>query len=268
MIRKISRMLAYRRLLRSGHPNLKVLRVTKQTHLHQAKRLHAEVYLENGYIEPGHIDANGTISVEHDPYQSHATYFVVVEMNGSEEQIVATARQIHPKGKKGHASFPTMEKLKLENNVRKAIESLDPMQCVEISALAKRKGYSSFASFLIYRALWQHSVRAQHQLWLMACDAIYYNRLKFLFRDALMQIGEETFYMGSRVIPAALEVDRSLDIMISNSRSLNPAQRLLHREYIRFFLEGLPTKYLKPHHLRALNYSRGDEVLRDAVDEA
>jgi hypothetical protein len=242
---------------------MRVFEVTKDQHLAQAKKLHASVYLENGYIGREHINNNGLMTKKHDPYQNHSTYFAVLEKHGREERVIATARQIEPKGRKGHASFPTIEKLELEPNVERAIHALNPADCVEISGLAKQTGYSSYASFLLYRAMWQHSLREKHQLWLMAADVRVFNNLKFLFGDALVQIGEKTHYMGSYVVPAALEVDRSLDVFIRNSRSFNPGLRLLHREYIRFFLEGLPAKYLKPRQLSDLRLSKLEGIQKE-----
>ena len=240
-------------MLQKGRPGLRAVRIKKDDHLDEAKKLHAEVYLDHGYIEAMHVNSKGHMKLNHDPYQAHADYFAVIEKQGSKEAIVATARQIYPKGIKGHASFPTMSKLELEPNVRQAIESLNPAECIEISALAKKKGFTSFASFMLYRAMWQYSLKTHHKIWIMACDARLYGNLKFLFGDALQQIGKKTHYMGSDVVPAILEVDRSLDVFISGAKSLNPTRRLLHREYIRFFLDGLPAKYLRPRQLSELH---------------
>ena len=143
MFRHIRKMFEYTRLLKTPHTHLRVVMVTKDLHLKQAKSLHAQVYLENGFIADKQLNRNGHIKLEHDPYQAHSGYFVVIEKLGRVERVVATARQIKATGHKGHASFPTMAKLKLEPHVRSAIESLDPKDCVEISALAKEKGYTT-----------------------------------------------------------------------------------------------------------------------------
>jgi hypothetical protein len=100
----------------------------------------------------------------------------------------------------------------------------------------------------------------------MACDARVYKHLKFLFSDALVQVGPKTHYMGSAVIPAVLEVDRSLDVVISRSRSLNPLLRRLHIQLIKFFLAGLPAKYLKPRQLSALNIRTMDELASESEE--
>ena len=74
----------------------------------------------------------------------------------------------------------------------------------------------------------------------MSCDVRLYRRLKFLFGDALTQVGKESYYMGSMVVPAALEVEHSLQVVQAGERSHNPLQRQLRRAMVKFFLEGLP----------------------------
>jgi hypothetical protein len=251
MFSRLKKTLETTKLLKTAHPNLRPMLVKTNEQLSKAKQLHASVYLANGYIEKSHVNNKGHITLAQDPYQEHSQYFVVAERGTGE--VVATARQIGVSGRKGHLSFPTLKHIEIDEQVRQALGALDPKNCVEISALAKKKGYTSYASFMIYRALWQHSLRSRHQVWLMACDARVYKHLKFLFADALTQVGKETIYMGSTVVPAVLEVDRSLDVVIGRSRSINPALRALHKELIRFFLAGLPAKYLKPRQLTELH---------------
>jgi hypothetical protein len=208
--------------------------------LRAAQKLHAAVYLERGFIESQHLNKDGRMAVRHDPYQKHADYFAVVEGVGKNQRVIATARQITARPEQGYVSFPTLAKLGIDPSIRQAIESLSPTTCVEISGLAKTKGYSSYATFLLYRSLWQHSLQQKHQVWVMACDAQVYARLKYFFGDALLQIGGKVHYMGSDVVPAILEVDRSLGILQKKTRSLNFARQQLRREMTRFFLDGLP----------------------------
>ena len=53
------------------------VKVASGADLIKAKQLHASVYLDRKYI-PEEFVKNGVIDLEHDPYQQHATYFIVV----------------------------------------------------------------------------------------------------------------------------------------------------------------------------------------------
>ena len=214
--------------------------VTEKTFLKQAKLLHAEVYLQRNFITADQLDRNGHLSVDHDPYQNHADYFVVSHAVDGELTVVATARQIKVNGEAGHASFPTISKLKLYAQNKAMIERVDPADCVEISALAKKRGHSSFATLMLYRQMWHHSLREHHVLWLMACDEAVFTQLKDLFGDALTQIGPKAFYMGSWVVPAALEVNSTLRAISTTRSGLNPVKRALKRDLVNFFSRGLP----------------------------
>ncbi len=253
MIRKIKKLISLRTDLREGtDTRYQVSFVTEEYLLRVAQRLHAKVYLERKFIEEHHLTEDGRISIDSDPYQEHADYFIVNHIADGNSEVVATARQITVHSQKGHMSFPTIEKLPLYPKDLAAIKSLDPLNCVEISGLAKHRGHSSYAALLLYRAMWQHSVRSGHQLWLMACDAQVYSQLKFMFGDALTQIGEPTVYMGSEVIPAALEVHQSLGAIMKAARGINPLRRTMKLELVKFFVRGLNPDLLTPQHVAEL----------------
>jgi hypothetical protein len=145
-----------------------------------------------------------------------------------------------------------MKQLAIYPKMKKFIEDFDPHYCVEISGLAKAKGEDPFITFLLYRQMWQYSVKHGHKLWIMACDDALYKRFKFLFGDALIQIGDKSFYMGSDVMPVAVEVQRALANMIQASQSLNPYKRKLRKELLGFFLHGLPHSYLESQYAEGL----------------
>jgi hypothetical protein len=242
MLTKIRKTLGYRKLLYGGDSSHKVYLVETDPHLKQAQYLHAAIYIERGYITEDELGPDRRMHLRADPYQAHAQYFVVTNesQNGA---VVATARQINAVEARGHASFPTVEKLKLYQSIRDAIEKVDPAHCVEISALAKAHGASSSAVLMLYRTMWQYSLTQGHRLWLMSVDSAAYARLKFLFGDALVRIGDNTIYMGSEVVPAMLEVERSLAPLKREGRSWHPVKRMMRREMVKFLLVGLGDEY-------------------------
>jgi len=209
----------------------------------EAKRLHAKIYLHRGYVAPGDVGPDAILNKQADPYQEHSEYFVVRNHGALEQPVVAAARQIVAHPERGHDSFPTLKELKLYPEMRQSILALDPAKCVEISGLAKDHGVDSSAAMILYRALWHHSLRQGHHVWLMACDAHVYSNLEFLFGDALTRIGDNTFYMGSEVVPAMLEVHRSIDPLMQDTKSLNPFKRSMKRSLVGFFMQGLSLKF-------------------------
>lgn len=217
---------------------------TKNKHaVDEAKRLHAKMYLHSGYVSADEIGKNKILRKSIDPYQAHANYFIVRNHAQPHKPVVATARQIHHVHKHGHNSFPTIKELELYPEIKKSILALDPAKCVEISGLAKDHDVSSAAAMILYRALWHHSLRRGHHVWLMACDARVFKNLEFLFGDSLIRIGDNTFYMGSEVVPAMFEVHRSIDPLIQDTKSRNPYMRGMKRNLVHFFMQGLSVKF-------------------------
>jgi N-acyl-L-homoserine lactone synthetase len=170
-----------------------------------AKKLHAGEYLARGFIEEQDI-TNGIIHERSDPYQKHATYFVVK----NRRNVVGVARQIVYKGS-GNVkdSFPILDKANIYSRYRTKIESQHPRTIVEISALVKKRGESSIVPIVLYRSLWQYSRKHGHSYWIMACDERLYHRLRMLFGPAILQIGKLTPYFGGDVVPAALHIPSS-----------------------------------------------------------
>ena len=186
----------------------KVQRLDDKKFLRAAKQLHAEVYLGRNFVMERDVH-KGVITVRADPYQDHADYFGVIDKES--DTVVAIARQIHH-----NAEFPLPIFKHLD--LKKDYTQVEPSEIVEISAFAKRRGVDSRALLLLFHEMFSHSRSKGHQYWLMAVDKKVYARMKTLFGPVLRRIGPETFYMGSDVIPA--EVD------------MGEAERLLRRSYL------------------------------------
>ncbi len=228
----------YRRLLKNrSHDDYQVKRVSEAAYIAAARRLHAAVYMDRGYVGPEAITKTGQLRVSHDPYQRHADYFVAFSQIGGQLAVVATARQIIARRDHGHNSFPMYRHLQLYALQRHRIAQMDPSQCVEISALARRRGESAVLALLLYRAMWRHSLAAGHKQWLMACDIVLYRRLRQLFGPAVEQAGPPAFYMGSRVVPAIINVADSLAWVQRVSNNRNPLRNRLRWQVARFLLE-------------------------------
>lgn len=210
----------------------------------EAQKLHAAVYLRLGFVDEKDIK-KGKMTREFDPHQQHALYFILKE-KGKDGRIhvAATARQIQYKPEKGFLSFPLIEKAELGTKVLKDLISHDPNKCVEISGLAKHRETAGVSVLLLYRALWHHSLRQDHQLWIMACDPRLYQKLRILFGPAIQQVGRETQYKGASIIPAMLKPQEALNEFIRISRRRAWMFGVSRRELIGFFVEGLPPAFI------------------------
>lgn len=196
--------------------------------LHHAKRLHADTYVRHGYFDPTDINDSGHIHHDKDPYQHHAQYFAVVDNEGD---VVAVARQIHHQT--GSTSLPVFDHLKLDKEYR----HLHPSQIVELSAFAKRPGADSRALILLFREMLKHSKDRQHRYWLMAVDTTVYARLKTLFGPVIRKIGPETFYLGSNVVPAEIDIDMAPRYLKQGYRRTVPPLRNLRKFLYSSFTE-------------------------------
>lgn len=193
--------------------------------LQQAKRLHASVYLARDYITNDDI-RDGIMHERADPYQNHASYFVVKKQG----RVIATARQIiHIDGRAHHDIFPTLKETAVHERSRRHIVKLPVERIVEISALVKQPGESSIVPLVLYRAMWHHSL-SRHSLWIMACDMRVYDRLKVLFGPAVRVIGKKTYYMGSYVMPVMLEPHGGLITLIKHAHVSLPVRRVINRQ--------------------------------------
>lgn len=252
--RQFDSLKAYHHLLTTNATDGHTVAFAKDDELRlQAQLLHATVYRQRGYIRENELAPDGRISHEVDPYHRHSLYFIVLRRDEhGHEKVVATARQINALSEKGHASFPTIEHLDLYPKALTALHKLDPEGCVEISALAKQRGASTIAPLMLYRLMWQYSIKKGHHTWVLACDTNVYKRLKLLFGETFDQIGDETFYLGSDVVPAKIQIDKSIDAIFSGLRSRNPAKRAVQRYLVPFMLDGLPPEYFNAEHTKIL----------------
>jgi hypothetical protein len=249
-------MMAYARLLKSEPQDVRVLVVNTDDHLKGAKQLHAKVFLKHGYITEENLLEDGIIDLLEDPYQEHAQYFIAERMIDNQWKLVAASRLIKGHAEKGHKSFQTLNHQEIYKRYEKQIAAIDPASCMEVSALVKESGESTVITLMLFRAMWQYSVQAGSSIWLMSCDAKLYARLEFLFGDALTKIGEQRFFKGHDVVPGLLDMNESLYRFLVQAKSLNPFKRSMKRALVKFFLAGLPKKYLDDKHLAEIERLR------------
>lgn len=200
-----------------------------------AKRLHASIYLQKQYIAPHMVNRSGVFKKKHDPYQVHADYFVV--RRRSDDLVVAAARQIRYVMDKSHKSFPLLAHLKLYVSRASLATDLPLENCLEISGLVKQRGITPMAIMLLYREMWRRSLQRGDRYWLMACDRRLYKRLSLLFGKTIKQIGPVTHYLGSPVVPALLNLSKSKEMLMAETKSRNFLKRALKRKVVNFLMK-------------------------------
>lgn len=222
---------------RKEYTDMVVKEVDDDAYLLAAKKLHAKVYLARGFVHETEVDG-GVISVKSDPHQLHSRYFVVTDKKSG--GIIATSRQIEATRRKKHGSFASVGKAHLYPGALKRIKSHKPEEIIEISGLAKQRGVSKLAPLLLYRAMWHHSLRSRHKLWLLAVDTKLFVRLKLLFGTTIRKSGKVTAYYGGDVVPAILDLQSSITGLKNSLKKSSPTNKLLRLAIIRFMINGLP----------------------------
>lgn len=233
------------------YTSLQVLKVETSGQLLAAKKLHAKVYVDRGFVDARHLNNDAILDSKADPYQHHSVYFLVASKKNGE--VVATARQIYATPRLGNQSFPLLKHTDLYARALRAVSRHDANKCVEISGLAKKRGASKIAPLLLYRALWHYSLQQKHSLWLLTCDVRLFERLKLLFGPAIQRVGRTTFYLGSDVVPAILKVQSSVSELRHSLAVAPPVTRRFRLKVVGFLLRGIPIGALSPQEKRALD---------------
>lgn len=198
-----------------------------------ARRLHADVYLAHHFVTHEDVTTEGYLADDADPHGVHADYFVVIDRE--HDEVVALARQIHQRA--GH-KLPVLSK----RLAGKHYAHTHADDIVEVSAFAKKPGVDSRVTILLFAEMLRHSKQRGHQYWVFACDTRVYRRLKTLFGVLLQKTGPETFYMGSKVIPAEVNLDLALKQLHRNYRYSVPPLRQVRK----FLYESLTSLSNQP----------------------
>jgi hypothetical protein len=221
---------------RNGKHRYKTTVVTEGSLLLQAKRLHALVYLDLGFINDQDVGFDGTITNEADPHQLHSTYHVVTDQHAGEEHVVAVARQINATETLGFQSFPLINKTVLDSSFRSKLRDYHPSEVVEISALVKAPGADSVAPLLLYKSMLDYSEKErQHRLWLMALDTNVYRKMDYHFGPVLLKAGAVTKFQGGDVIPLYMHTDQVFHIMEESQRNGKSTQKYVRKLILDFF---------------------------------
>lgn len=260
----IRRMLKYYRQLNTVLPGMETITVVEPEQLSAARQLHAQTYVRLGIVSAAELTPDGYIGADEDPQQAHAQYFLVQGPSDGtgEPHAFAAVRVIYADQAKGLKSFPTYLNQQFYPEQRQLLESLDPADCGEISALVREQGVSGMTTLMLYRAIWHYALVQGYARLLVSCDARLHNRCKMIFGAAWMRAGPDGTMRGVPVVPVLVDIPSSLDEALKLSR-VNPVRRRIRRKALAFFLRGLPEEAIQPHHRPKLNRYQLDAMPTD-----
>ena len=211
-----------------------------------ALRLHAAVYMREGYIEADEIDDDGYIVEGVDPYRQRSDYFYTVD---EDVDFVGTCRQIRCDRKDGIASLPTLSHFRIMPDKLLGVAGADkladikPKEVVEISALATAnmeggKAYNHEKTVELYASMLRRSVDEGHKIWVMSTDSRLTEILNDMMGGHFVPIGESADYIGSRSDPGAMNVEDLLRYFLSSDADS------LYRDTLISKLDGIDTSLL------------------------
>tara|TARA_B100001245_G_scaffold116832_1_gene85762 strand:- start:7019 stop:7810 length:792 start_codon:yes stop_codon:yes gene_type:complete len=221
---------------------------TPSLHLDECRKLVAERYLQEGYITDAQIDlADGAINRRTDPYVEQSEYFGVYDQDGV---IEATARLIKVSEHPEDWVFPLEKEFHLYPQFSTLIEETrrkDPRSIVEISALAKKEHVDHLTSLEVYRYIWQHAKRTGYNICLISADIRLGNKMSAMFGEAIVQVGEPSYVLGSMTVPLILQTNKCAeamkDVYLETVAQYSESDAEVYKELINYLRDGLEAEY-------------------------
>lgn len=208
---------------------------TSEEQIYAARVLHAYAYLRAGYVNENDIE-NRVLTAGIDPYVNRSTYFIIAN-NSETPRPIVVARQIaydHTR------SFPLLENMKISPSSRDVLDGIDLPNCVEISGLAKMPGASKFYTLLMYRDMWQYSIKHGHDKWFIASDERLTKSLENMFGATITRLGDTQNYLGSPTDPMLLDSRNGLEILLQECADGQEAGHILDKKtLLAILIEGL-----------------------------
>lgn len=188
-------------------------RLTDPQSIVAARRLHASVYRQLGYVEDQDL-SDGVIDAAMDPWVPLSTYFAARSSDG---HLLGVARLIRytpeqrlPALQHGVVASP------FADLIAKVADST-----AEVSALAIAPGAPRGTAVSLYEAMWRYGIQERHRMWLMLIERRFRRMLHALLGPVTQTVGPEGWYMGGRVAPDLLNTATTHQI-ISTHENTHP----------------------------------------------
>lgn len=178
--------------------------VATEAELARARRLHAQCYVEEGFVAQTELDERGFIE---DPWIPYSDYYIAIDVE--QDEIVGTCRIIRPSVR----GFPIFQHFESHPDASEIFTQIDPNLCVEISSLATpRIGLQNMAiSAELYGIVWRESVKGNRAYMLAIMDGRLLRIMRNWFHFPFEPIGPGRMYMGDRTMPVAMYIPRTIE---------------------------------------------------------
>ena len=188
----------------------------------RARRLHAQCFIDAGFVSTSDLDEFGFIDDQWVPYSD---YFISVDTDNDE--VVGTCRIIRPSVR----GLPVFQYFESDALAGEIFHVIDPNYCVEISSLATpREGLQNMAiSAELYGIVWRESVQGGRAYMMAIMDSRLLRIMRRWFHFPFEPIGPSRHYMGDETTPVAMYVPRTIEHL----QAVNP-------DSLRFFSGDIP----------------------------
>lgn len=225
----------------------------------QARRIHGEGYVAEGFVKPSALDADGMLPADIDKARGdNVRYYLSTGWDVDQSSAFtiegATMRKISiPEG--GNLdNLPAYQLCRgyLEPEYADYLESIDdPTLIKELAALARTRHASPLAVFELFRDALQEA-QESGEVWFFSIVSRTYDTLADNFgSNAIKCIGspvsfnDERINQGITLVPALVQTDLFIDeIRRSIELSDNVREQKQLRRSFMFFTEGLPANAL------------------------
>lgn len=186
-------------------------RLTHPQSILAARRLHASVYQQLGYIGTQDL-SDGVIDIAIDPWAPLSTYFAASSDDGV---LWGVSRLIRYTPEQ---RLPALQHGLIASSIA-ALIAKHADSTAEVSALAIAPGAPRGTAVSLYEAMWRYGIEQHHRIWLMLIERRFRRLLHGLLGPVTQTIGPEDWYMGGRVAPDLLNTATTHQIIATHERN-------------------------------------------------
>lgn len=174
-----------------------------------ARRIQATVFLRCHYITEEDLE-DGLISPLVDPWVPNSTYFLARDAEGrahGASRLIAWDDDLR---------LPTVVSCPIWPDAVTLIAG-NAHATAEVSALAVLPGAPRNTSLELYSAMWRYGCESGDRLWLMSVKPEYPALLHSMLGEVSFPIGDVCWYLGSDVVPRAVNTRYTHDIIAEHA---------------------------------------------------
>lgn len=191
-----------------NEPGVFVIHDPESPEWHECEAIESEVFIEKQYVEKPE-----ELREEYAKYTSN-TEFVLVR--GDSGAPVGSMRAITYQPDVGIKTIDDIQSGRLEVSPEgsAALSSIAPTDMLEVGTLAVKREHRSTpedegrVAIQLYGAIYGETLKHNRNFVIASFDEDYYDRFKGIFGDGCFALGPATDYMGSKTVPAVLDMTK------------------------------------------------------------